>query len=451
VNDYLAAHPKSGPILDRLHMFDVFASPWFGAVYLLLFISLVGCIVPRTIEHARGLRQPPSEAPRNLERLSGYTTAEVNAFELEQAASAWRKDGWRVRVDADSLSAEKGFVRETGNLFFHVSLLALLVAVGLGSAFGFKGTVIVREGSGFANNVTQYDSFAPGRLFKSGDLAPFSFTLDDFFAAYQIGGMQSGAPREFWADLIVKSSPDAPAVKRRVKVNEPLRVAGDSAYLVGHGYSPEFTLTDANGDVVWQDAAVFLPQDRNFTSNGVVKAPDTVPQIGISGFFLPTVVKDLSRGPRSTFPAATDPAVYLSAWTGDLGLDSGKPQSVYKLDTTRMKRIGIEELTPGETWTLPEDRGTLEFTGYREWASFSITHDSGKGWALGAGIGAIVGLSLSLLVPRRRIWLRATSDNGLTLVEVAGLSRTEAPGLIDEVERMAGLATHHTTEDAHGD
>ena len=116
-----------------------------------------------------------------------------------------------------------------------------------------------------------------------------------------------------------------------------------------------------------------------------------------------------------------------------------------------MKRIGIEELTPGETWTLPEGRGTLKFTGYREWASFSITHDSGKGWALGAGIGAIVGLSLSLLVPRRRIWLRATSDNGLTLVEVAGLSRTEAPGLIDEVERMAGLAAQHSKEDAHGD
>ena len=451
VTDYLKAHPNLGPVLDRLHMFDVFASPWFGAVYLLLFISLVGCIVPRTIEHARAMRQPPTQAPRNLERLSGYMSTRAADFNIDLAATAWRRDGWRVRVDEDSISAEKGFIRETGNLFFHVALLALLVAVGLGSAFGFKGTVIVREGSGFANNVTQYDSFAPGRLFTSEDLAPFSFTLDDFFAAYQIGGMQSGAPREFWADLSVKSSPTSSPVKHRVKVNDPLRVAGNSAYLVGHGYAPEFTVTNAKGEVVWQDAAVFLPQDGNFTSTGVVKVPDSVPQLGINGFFLPTASADASRGPRSKFPAATDPKVFLSAWIGDLGLDSGQPQSVYKLDMTRLERIGIEELSPGESWKLPGGNGTVTFTGFREWASFAITRDAGKGWALAAGVCAIFGLTLSLLVPRRRMWARVTPGNAHTLIEFAGLSRTEAPGLVDEVTRMARLATDHCTKENHGD
>jgi cytochrome c biogenesis protein len=213
-------------------------------------------------------------------------------------------------------------------------------------------------------------------------------------------------------------------------------------YLVGHGFAPEFTIRDASGKVVWEDAAVFLPQDSAFTSSGVIKVPDTVPQLGIQGFFLPTVTNDFSKGPKSVFPAADDPTVYLSAYQGDLGLDSGMPQSVYRLDTKNMQRIGIEELAPRETWALPNSAGTLEFTGYREWASFVITKDPGKGWALGAAIASIVGLSLSLLIPRRRAWLRvtATEDSG-NLIEVAGLSKTEAPGLADEILQLAKLVT----------
>ncbi|MCW2606268.1 MAG: ResB family protein, partial [Frankiales bacterium] len=38
VEQYLQDHPTLGPVLDRLSLFDVFASPWFAAVYLLLFV-----------------------------------------------------------------------------------------------------------------------------------------------------------------------------------------------------------------------------------------------------------------------------------------------------------------------------------------------------------------------------------------------------------------------------
>lgn len=440
VTQYLRDHPTAGPWLDRFHMFDVFASPWFGAVYLLLFISLVGCIVPRTFEHARAMTAQPTPAPTNLERLAGYQQWEQTTVDVPVVVADLRSRGWRVIVRGEEVAAERGFLRETGNLFFHISLLALLVAVALGSMLGFRGTVIVREGSGFANNITQYDTFSPGRAFDSAHLAPFSLTLDDFGATYQVSGMQMGAPRQFHADVTYRPSPTESTRTARIEVNRPLRVAGTSVYLVGHGYAPEFTLRDATGQVVWQDAAVFLPQDGNFTSQGVIKAPDTVPQIGFQGFFLPTVTADFSQGPRSIFPAATDPAVYLSAWVGDLGLDKGSPQSVYTLDTSAMTRIGIEELAPGETWTLPDGKGTLTFTGFREWASFSISRDAGKAWALGAGIAAIVGLTLSLLIPRRRLWLRISQgQDGLTLCEVAGLSKTEAPGLVTDVQRFAAV------------
>lgn len=443
VNEFLKDNPTTGPILDRLYMFDVFASPWFASIYLLLFISLTGCVLPRAIDHYKELRSEPPAAPRNLSRLPVHQQWKSNAdasLVISETAAAWKKRGWRVRQGDGWLSAEKGYARETGNLLFHLSLLVLLIAVGYGGAVGYRGTVIVREDAGFANNVTQYDTFAPGRIFGADQLPPFSFELKEFEATFQRGGQQNGAPRDFRADLLVKDDPQSEPRPVTVEVNYPLRTSGITVYLVGHGYAPEFTVRDATGKVVWEDAAVFLPQDTAFTSSGVVKIPDTVPQIGLQGFFLPTVSEDFSNGPVSKFPAADDPEVYMSAWQGDLGLDSGMPQSVYRIETENMQRIGIEELAPGETWTLPNSAGTVEFTGYRQWASFVITKDPGKGWALGAAIASIIGLSLSLLIPRRRAWLRvtATDDRG-NVIEVAGLSKTEAPGLADEISLLAKL------------
>jgi cytochrome c biogenesis protein len=182
VSEFLKDNPTSGPILDRLYMFDVFASPWFASIYLLLFISLTGCVLPRAVEHIKELRSQPPVAPRNLSRLPAHTQWHTNAETaqvISETAAAWKKRGWRVRQGDDWVSAEKGYARETGNLIFHLALLVLLLAVGSGGAVGYRGTVIVREDSGFANNVTQYDTFAPGRMFNADQLPPFSFELNN--------------------------------------------------------------------------------------------------------------------------------------------------------------------------------------------------------------------------------------------------------------------------------
>ncbi|EUA92436.1 resB-like family protein [Mycobacterium ulcerans str. Harvey] len=77
VDDYLKAHPLIGPWLNKLQAFDVFSSFWFTAIYVLLFVSLVGCLTPRMIEHARSLRATPVAAPRNLARLPKHAGSRV--------------------------------------------------------------------------------------------------------------------------------------------------------------------------------------------------------------------------------------------------------------------------------------------------------------------------------------------------------------------------------------
>ena len=71
-------HPKLTPIYEKLDLFSVFDSIWFSAIYLLLVLSLVGCIVPRCFVYAKALRAQPPQTPRNLSRLPDHVTYETD-------------------------------------------------------------------------------------------------------------------------------------------------------------------------------------------------------------------------------------------------------------------------------------------------------------------------------------------------------------------------------------
>lgn len=345
VDAYLVEHPDLGPWLDRLHLFDVFASPWFASVYLLLFVSLIGCVLPRTAVHLRAVRAAPPATPRRLGRLPSHVTATVDASvddALEAARQVLAGRRFRTRVLAgDSVAAQRGYLAETGNLVFHLALVLVLVAVAAGSRLSYSGQAIVVQGGTFANTVTQYNTFSAGSGVDTGSLTPFSFTLDDFEATYETQtGQQFGAARSFEADVTVTDAPGATAHTEQLTVNDPVDVDGTRVFLTANGYAPVVTVRDGDGDVVRQGAVVFVPQDTNYTSTGVVKVPDASPQqLAFQGLFLPTAYFGSATGPTSIFPTATFPCLVLTAFTAEpgtdgLGTDDGSPQSVYTLDTT---------------------------------------------------------------------------------------------------------------------
>lgn len=442
VDEWLEEQPTVGPILDRLGFFDVFGAPWFAAIYLLLFISLIGCVLPRVGVHWRAMRSQPPVAPKNLSRLQAFheqTSALPPALVIDNAVEFLRGQRWRVRTGtSDSqvwVSAEKGYLRETGNLVFHLALVLILAAVAIGGLFGWRGNVIVKEGSGFSNTLTQYDAWGGGRLSSADTIPPFAFTLEDFAVEFERSEAERGSPRLFEATVEVQRSPGEPIEPDLIEVNYPLTIAGAKIFLVGHGFAPTFIVRDSSGATVLDDAVVFLPQDGNFTSTGVIKVPDSTPQLGFRGIFLPTSAIDDIRGPHSAFPEPDDPSVFLSVWEGDLGLDSGIPQSVYTLKTEAMEQIGLRALIPGQTWDFGQ--GEIEFTGWQRWASFQIAFDPGKEAALAAAVIATVGLTISLFTRRRRVWVKAQpADNGSTLVRSAGLSKSEAADVSDDVREV---------------
>ena len=460
VAEYIAEHPTIGPWLDRLQAFDVFSSFWFTAIYVLLFVSLVGCLTPRLIEHARGLRATPVPAPRNLGRLPKHHTAEV-AGEPDAVAATVneRLRGWRrvTRTDDDitEISAEKGYLREFGNIVFHFSLLGLLVAVAAGKLFGYEGNVIVIAdgGPGFCSaSPAAFDSFRAGNTVDGTSLHPICLKVNDFEANY----LPTGQATSFAANIDYQAGPDlATNTWRpyRLQVNHPLRVGGDRVYLQGHGYAPTFTVTFPDGQTR-TSTVQWRPDDPlTLLSSGVIRVdppggtyPDADErrehQIAVQGLFAPT---EQLHGTllSSSFPALNDPAVAVDIYRGDTGLDTGRPQSLFSLDPRlidqgRLTKVARVNLGAGEQTRL-DDGTVVRFDGAVPFINVQVSHDPAQVWVLVFALMMMAGLLVSLVIRRRRVWVRvmpSPQTPGTVSVELGGLARTDNSGWGDEFERL---------------
>ena len=436
-NEWKQAHETLAPVYEKLGIFNVYGSPWFAAIYILLVISLVGCIVPRTFVYWRGLRAQPPPAPRNLSRMpshASYGTTEPAEVVLERARALLTRKRYRLRRDADggtTVSAERGYLRELGNLVFHLAVLVVLVGFALGSLFGFKGGVIVVEGQPFANNLTQYDDFVPGSLFDPDAMDPFSFTVHDFSVDWLTSGPRAGMARGFDANLSYTDEPGGPEKQYDLRVNHPLTIGGTELFLIGHGYAPVVTVRDGEGNVAASGPVVFLPMGPDLFSFGVIKAPDAKPgQIGLEGYFYPTFA-NVNGDPVNLGGNDVNPLLSLNVYTGDLNLDSGSAQSVYTLDKSRATPVTNDEgkplrvsLAPGDTVQLPNGLGSVTFDKVVSWQRIQISHTPGKDVALLGVVLALLGLMGSLFIRSRRVWLRVTEGEDGTLVEVAALDRS---------------------------
>ncbi|WP_174372209.1 cytochrome c biogenesis protein ResB [Nocardia araoensis] len=467
VEQYIASRPTLGPWMDRFELFDVFSSFWFTAVYVLLFISLVGCILPRTFDHYRALRTPPVRAPRNLTRLPHHYAGRVERSPQESIDHARAQlRGWRTEVrpgprDGElALSAEKGYTRELGNLVFHLALVGLLIAIAVGKLFGYEGSVIVlaNNGPGFCTtSPAVFDSFKAGNVNDGTGMTPVCVRVKDFQADY----LTNGQAEMFTANLSYQAGDDLRTNTwrdTRVQVNHPLRVAGDRLYLQGHGYAPTFTVTFPGGQTR-TESIQWRPDDAStFLSSGVLRIDPPGGmyateeerrrnQIAIEGLFAPTAMFHGSLL-SSAFPAMNDPAVAVDIYRGDTGLDTGKPQSLFALDPEQVKqgRLAKEarvNLRPGESTTLPN--GTkVTFDGAQEFVNLQVSHDPAQQWVLVSALLMMAGLLVSLLIKRRRIWVRVypaddtagTVDQRRTVVEMGGLARTDQAGWGGEFDRL---------------
>ena len=463
VTQYIKDNPDYGKLLDTLQLYDVYSSAWFSAIYLVLFISLIGCVVPRAIAHYKAMRSQPPRTPKRLSRLPEYGTLVIPAGAgipasdaIQSAAGLLKKRGYRVEVRDDdgarpSLGAERGFLKEVGNLVFHTSLIGVLVSVAIGGLFGYSGQRILVEGDTFVNTLVGYDQFTPGTNFQSSQLQPYSIQLDKFDITFDRESEgKFGQPIDFSAAVTTKENPDAPAQQETLKVNDPVTLGGTSIYLTGNGYAPVVTIRDGAGNVAMQGPVVAKLQGDNYYSSVVIKVPDAAPdQLGFAGFFLPTAFVSDEGVSFSGDPELFNPQLTLNSYYGDLGLDDGAPQNVFELDVKDLTPLNARNLdaggitlSPGTSYTLPEGKGTISFDGVKRYIGVDIHHNPGQLYALIFALLAVAGLILSLYVNRRRVWVRTgTHEDGRTMVEYGLLARGEDHRLAGEAAALRKLLT----------
>ena len=489
VQDYLDANPTMGPIYDRLQLFDVFSSSWFVAIVTLLMISLVGCIIPRSMDHWRAYRATPTRAPRYLSRMPMHAQATVDAGQDEVEAKVRRLlKRWHVaayspeedRAGTFSLAAERGYTRELMNLLFHVGIVGMIVAFAAGRMVFYEGQVIVvtnsesqyavpvEQSTEFCNtSPANFDVFRAGPLFDGTGLTPFCIDAHNFRAEY----LNSGQANGFWSDVSYTDDLTAPKdswQETTLAVNHPLRINGDRVYLQGHGFAPQVTVTWPSGETRTQ-MMQFRPTDtQTFLSSGVMRFdppagmfPDLADrrqnQIALEGNFAPTAQWGGQDGEtlQSSFPSMDDPALSMDIYRGDAGLDSGRPQNIFVLDQMliaegQLQKLERVNLTPGEEITV--DGGIkVRFDGAAEYANYQISRDPTQVWALVTTVIMLAALAGSLTIKRRRVWVRlAPVVGGGTAVEIAGLARTDRAGWGPEFSELVEeiLGEH---PDADGD
>ena len=365
VSNYLAQHKTLGPILDHLQFFEVYKSAWFSAIYLLLFISLIGCIVPRSWAHAKVLRKPPPNAPRNLARMPVHVAWDEEsadaapdvAARAAAAEKALKAKRFRVVSGTDAnggawVSAEKGYLREVGNLVFHLSLVGILAGFWIKGYYGYQGKVQVIEGQGFTAVAQNYDFLSVGGGVDPDKLPAFHLGLDKFSATYNrdLQSEDYGQPLDFAADVTYNGEGSKAEKKKTITLNHPLTVDGANVYLTSHGYAPVITVRDAQGKVVFSNPVMFFEAGANFKSLGTLRVNSGIKDssgkpvaLGLQGFFLPDYGgMSASQGPVSGFPGAENPGMVLSAYIGDLG-DTG---SVYTIDTTHAQQLDLNPSDP---------------------------------------------------------------------------------------------------------
>lgn len=480
VLQYQQDHPDLFKVLDAfpIQAFDVYSSVWFSAIYLLLFISLIGCVLPRIAHHWKALRGTPPRTPARLQRMAGYSEQRISNPQatpeerqefaeraILEAEKLLRSQHYRVEIqrakssrrspsagaEEISVSAERGYLRETGNLLFHIALVGVLVSVALGGMFSFNGQRVLVEGQSFVNQLIDYDSANSGTYFSPSKLEPFSMKLNDFEVDYitDEGGndVAVGQVSEYRAKVTL-TTPDGQQNDDVIRVNHPLRVHGSPVYLLANGYAPTVTIRNAEGDIVYSESMPFIPQeDINLTSLGVIKVPYGITrdgeqtQVGLRGFFYPTQAKLDTGAYTSVFPDLKNPVLTLDVFVGDLGIDSGIAQSVYKLDTDNMEQLtgrAVDkkslELDLGETLDLPDGMGTISFENAPRYAAFDVMYNPAQMWILISALAAVLGLLSSLFVPRRRMWVKAVQSEDGVVLQYAALARGDDPTLERAVE-----------------
>ena len=448
VAGYLVDHPFWGELFWRAGFFDVFGSWWFTLITVLLFVSLVACLLPRSRAHLRAIRQPPIQA-REIDAFRHYDERRVGLAPEAAAQAArrvLRRRGFRVARDParPALAAEKGTLREAGSLVFHWAFVLLLVGVIVGKGTGYSGRAVIVEGETWTDALANYDGNIRAGRFFSGDFSGAQVTLVDYRDAFG----ETGVPMDFQSEVELVSADRSQRAAEVIRVNHPAVFEGLRFFQFGFGWAPVVEV-EQEGDVVRGDA---IPFSQDTAPEGVsqlampwigfVKVSTADPPVAVELTLWPdgrSLVNALQNGEATPMVVSFDPVMQYTVWRGELA-----DLSLTRLDTARMERTVDGVIRAGQTVDL--DRGcaligpadpaltpascdgevepvlTMGFPDLRHYTVLQVSRDAAVPVVLLAAILILMGLLPALYTSRRKVWVRAAPDGDGSLLQVGGFA-----------------------------
>ena len=428
-----------------MQAFDVYTSAWFSSD------------LPAAVHLAHRLRHPAHEAPLRRAALearrarrcasaaspatpsataSGRSTTPPRPPAPELRSAGYRVARLRDSAGEKSVSAERGYLRETGNLVFHTALVGILVDRRHRRRLRLRGPARARRGRRPSSTPSAaFDSFNPGRFFDPRHprpvLADARPTCD---VTYEQQNQKAfGQPIDYTATVTITEQ-DGGSTEQTIKVNEPLNIGGTNVYLLGNGYAPTITVRDPDGHRRLHGFDPVPPAGREAHLDRRRQGARRPRRAARHDRLLLPDARARERPPYfSSYPDLEYPVLTLNVFEGDLGIDAGTSDiglhARHRLDDRahrRQDRAKSLELKPGRpgaaerprhghlrgrgdpsgdaappspTRATPRDRRHRLLQVGARFASFDIHHDPTQGWVLVFAILVLAGLLTSPVHP----------------------------------------------------
>lgn len=440
VVSYLRDHHVIGDLFLRLGFFDVFGSAWFRLIAVLLFTSLVMCLLPRTRAAIRSVRQRPVHA-REIDAFPQYaerTVAGEPDIVIGRAQKLLRRKLFRVDRSGDALAAEKGSLRELGSLLFHWSLLLILIGAVYGKGTGYSGYAVIVEGQTFTDAAANYDGQIRYGSFFSGHFTGAQIKLLDFQSSFMPNGLATG----FLSKIELLHRDGSPAGTASVQLNHPANFDGLRIFQYGYGWAPVVEVRQGDR-LLFQGPIQTVPEtapagvpELAMPADGIVKLPSAMPlPVGLRVQLwsdADAFLRFEQTGQPQIMTRANAPFMRIQVWTGPL-----TDPSLRSLDTDPMQQgpkgiVGqgqVIDLTTGACVgsgaACEPDAGdhlTISFPELRQYSVLLISRDAGVPIVLLGAILVLLGLLPALYSSRRKVWIRAEPDGGGTVLKVGGFA-----------------------------
>ncbi len=373
--------PKTAQFFQLLDVPDMYNSWWFTALLLLFSINLIVCTIERLPNVWQMVVMNNLDTP--IDRLEKMPTRKIfhgsaSRQEMTQRVAAQLKEaGWPSQMEEKTngtlLFSQKGAWSRLGVYAVHLSILIIFAGAIIGSAAGFKASVMIPEGSS-TDTVYEYGSEKPIPL-------GFNVACDQFSVTYYDDGH---TPREYRSVLTVRDSALAAPMTRPIIVNDPLDYRGitfyQSSYQPMQGFGVTITNKTSNASEDFQ-----IPYGKKISWAG------TDIEFGL-----------INQQARSRMGDVS----HVKFWFSD---GQGDPATLWMEDKS--------------TQSLSRQDAEYEITVRQLYATgLQVAKDPGV-WVVYFGCSLmLIGLYVAFFLSHRRIWVYITEEAGNSRILLCGAS-----------------------------